>query len=305
LSKKFRPVYHETARKGILRERVDQARSRLASCTLCPRKCGVDRLAGKTGICRTGRKALVSSFDSHFGEEAPLVGRKGSGTIFFTWCNLGCVFCQNDDISRLGYGEEVSDSALAGIMIRLQRAGCHNINFVTPSHVVPQILSAVEKGVEMGLDVPLIYNSSGYDSVDALRLLDGIIDIYMPDFKFWEADVAEMTCSAGDYPETARNAILEMYRQVGDFKIDSGGIARSGLLVRHLVLPGGLSGTREIVRFIAERVSPETYVNIMSQYRPCGRASEIPALSVALSDAEYKSAVAEAREAGLTRIDPL
>jgi putative pyruvate formate lyase activating enzyme len=190
-------------------------------------------------------------------------------------------------------------------MLRLQRSGCHNINLVTPSHVVPQILSAIEKGVEKGLEIPIIYNSSGYDSVDTLRLLDGVIDIYMPDFKFWEPRVAAMTCNAEDYPEIARNAILEMHRQVGDFETDPEGIARRGLLVRHLVLPGGLSGTREVVRFIAERVSPDTYVNVMSQYRPCGRAHEIPALSVPISEAEYKSALAEAREAGLTRIDPL
>jgi putative pyruvate formate lyase activating enzyme len=265
--------------------------------------CGVDRLSGETGICRSGRRAFVSSYNAHFGEEAPLVGANGSGTIFFTHCNLLCLFCQNFEISHEGIGEDVSDEQLAGIMLALQRQGCHNINFVTPSHVVPQIMAALELAVPAGLKVPLVYNSGGYDRIETLRLLDGVIDIYMPDFKFWDADVARDACNAPDYPETARQALLEMHRQVGDLELDDRGIARRGLLVRHLVMPGGLAGTREVMRFIAQKVSPRTYVNVMSQYRPCGRAHEVSGLEAALSADEYRWAVREAIAEGITRLD--
>jgi putative pyruvate formate lyase activating enzyme len=275
----------------------------MASCTLCPRLCRVDRLAGETGICRTGRRASVSSFNAHFGEEAPLVGANGSGTIFFTHCNLLCLFCQNFEISHEGIGEEASDEQLAAVMLALQRQGCHNINFVTPSHVVPQILAALELAVPAGLNVPLVYNSGGYDRVETLGLLDGVIDIYMPDFKFWDPAVAQQACDAPDYPEVARQALLEMHRQVGDLELDERGIARRGLLVRHLVMPGGLAGTAQIMRFIAREVSPQTYVNVMSQYRPCGRAHEVPGLGAALSADEYRRAVRETIAEGITRLD--
>jgi putative pyruvate formate lyase activating enzyme len=299
----FEPAYIQAHQSGLLRRNLAEARARLSSCTLCPRMCRVDRLSGATGVCRTGRRALVSSFNAHFGEEAPLVGTNGSGTIFFTNCNLLCLFCQNFEISHEGIGERATDEQLAGMMLALQRQGCHNINFVTPSHVVPQILAALELAVPAGLNVPLVFNSGGYDRIDTLRLLDGVIDIYMPDFKFWDPEVARKACNAADYPETARRALLEMHRQVGDLVLDDRGIARRGLLVRHLVMPGGLAGTPEVMRFIAREVSPRTYVNVMSQYRPCGRADEVPGLEAALSADEYRRAMRETIAEGITRLD--
>jgi len=275
----FQSAYIRTAESGLLKQKIHAARNILKSCTLCPRKCKVNRLAGETGVCKTGKNAWVSSFGPHFGEERPLVGHSGSGTIFFTHCNLLCIFCQNYDISHEGDGLEVSDETIAKMMMSLQNSGCHNINFVTPSHVVPQILSAVEIAIGYGLSVPLIYNTGAYDNVETLRLLDGVMDIYMPDFKFWEPAVAHAACNAEDYPEIARLAVKEMHRQVGDLTMDDSGIARRGLLVRHLVMPEGLAGTRNVIRFIAAEISPHTYVNIMSQYRPCGRANEIHALN--------------------------
>ena len=299
----FEPAYIQTFEKGLLREKIQKAYDLLKSCVLCPRKCGVDRLSGETGTCKTGRRAWVSSFAPHFGEEAPLVGNGGSGTIFFTHCNLLCLFCQNFDISHRGCGQEVSGEQLAAIMLDLQNQGCHNINFVTPSHVVPQILCAVEIAVQRGLYVPLVFNSGGYDRVPTLKLLEGVFDIYMPDFKFWDPQVAEDTCQARDYPEVARKALLEMHRQVGDLELNEDGIAQRGLLIRHLVLPGGLAGTRAIMRFIVQRLSPDSYVNIMSQYRPCGRAAEIPALNSHLSAKDYQVAVQAAKEEGVKRLD--
>ena len=299
----FEPAYIQAHQSGLLRRNLAEANARMSSCTLCPRMCRVDRLSGATGVCRTGRRALVSSFNAHFGEEAPLVGTNGSGTVFFTHCNLLCLFCQNFEISHEGIGEEVSDEQIAGIMVALQRQGCHNINFVTPSHVVPQILAALELAVPAGLNVPLVFNSGGYDRIETLRLLDGVIDIYMPDFKFWDPEVARNACNAADYPEAARQALLEMHRQVGDLELDDRGIARRGLLVRHLVMPGGLAGTREVMRFIAREVSPRTYVNVMSQYRPCGRADEVLGMAAALSADEYRRAVHEAIAEGITRLD--
>jgi putative pyruvate formate lyase activating enzyme len=263
----------------------------------------VNRLSGETGVCKTGRLASVSSFNAHFGKEAPLVGEHGSGTIFFAHCNLLCLFCQNFEISHQGIGREVTDERLAGMMLGLQRLGCHNINFVTPSHVVPQILAALEIAAARGLNVPLVFNSGGYDLPETLAILDGVIDIYMPDFKFWDPEIARSTCEAPDYPEAARQALVEMHRQVGDLEIGEDGIARRGLLVRHLVMPAGMAGTRQVMRFIARRISPRTYVNVMSQYRPCGRAHEVAGLETALSPAEYRRAVEEAAEEGITRLD--
>ncbi|MBA7511654.1 hypothetical protein ES705_03650 [subsurface metagenome] len=298
-----RPIYLRTFREGLFREKIQQLRSSLSACNLCPRNCGVDRLNNELGICNTGEKARVSSYSPHFGEESPLVGIRGSGTIFFTFCNLLCNFCQNYDISHEGMGKEISDDEFADIMLYLQDTGCHNINFVTPSHVVPQILSALEVAITKGLRIPLVYNSGGYDNMETIKILEGIIDIYMPDFKFWEPEVAEQTCKAKDYPEMARESVKEMHRQVGDLIINDDGVAARGLLIRHLVLPNGLAGTRAIMRFIAQNLSKNTYVNIMAQYRPCGEAYSNKNLSRSITMAEYDEAIRIAGEEGITRLD--
>lgn len=300
---KFKPACIQTVKDGLLLKKIHTARTILTNCVLCPRKCNVNRIAEDKGICKTGQFAVVSSIHPHFGEEAPLVGTNGSGTIFFTHCNLMCNFCQNYDISHQGLGREVTDEELADMMITLQVQGCHNINFVTPSHVVPQILSALEVAINKGLMIPLVYNSGGYDDVKTLQLLDGVIDIYMPDFKFWDSPIADATCSAANYPEIARNALAEMHRQVGDLVIDASGVAQKGLLVRHLVLPDNLAGTRSIMKFLHDTISPNTYVNIMSQYRPCGRAHEVEGLSRPLSAEEFRAARKMAKEEGTTRLD--
>jgi len=276
----------------------------MRACTLCPRQCRIDRLSQQqAGTCKTKDKAWVASFQAHFGEEAPLVGNQGSGTIFFTHCNLLCNFCQNFDISHEGIGQAVTDHQLADMMLALQQAGCHNINFVTPSHVVPQILSALAVACERGLRIPLVYNSGGYDCVETLQLLDQIIDIYMPDFKFWDASIAKMTCQAADYPKIAQAALQEMHRQVGDLVMNAQGIAQRGLLVRHLVMPEGLAGTLPVMQFIAEKISPNTYVNIMPQYRPCGDLTTTPQLQRAVMRSEFKQALEEAKQTGIVRLD--
>lgn len=297
------PAYIQTKQRGELTQRIQVVREMLRDCTLCPRRCHVNRLENQTGVCNTGEHAIVASYTAHFGEEAPLVGQGGSGTIFFTYCNLTCNFCQNYDISHEGAGHNVSDEQLSAMMLTLQQQGCENINVVTPSHVVPQILSALSLAIDKGLRVPLVYNTGGYDSIETLGLLDGIFDIYMPDFKFWSAEVARNTCNAPDYSEIARNAIREMHRQVGDLRIDARGIAQRGLLVRHLVMPNALAGTREVMRFLAGEISPGTYVNIMAQYRPCGQAASIPELSRRITAEEYETALQEARNEGITRRD--
>jgi putative pyruvate formate lyase activating enzyme len=297
------PSYVQALKQSSLRTKADQAKAALSCCTLCPRRCRVNRSDGETGYCRTGVRARVASYNAHFGEEAPLVGHYGSGTIFFSHCNLLCNFRQNFEISHGGEGEEVTDRQLADIMLNLQGAGCHNINFVTPSHVIPQILEALVLAADEGLRIPLVYNSGGYDQVVSLHLLDGIVDIYMPDFKFWDSSIATQTCDAPDYPEVARAALLEMHRQVGDLVIGPNGLATRGLLVRHLVLPQNLAGTRLVMRFIATRISTNTYVNIMPQYRPCGRAFTIPALSSTPTAKEFERALREAEEEGITRLD--
>jgi putative pyruvate formate lyase activating enzyme len=299
----WEPVYLKTHRLGLLTAKIAAAYDILSQCNLCPRNCLVDRHHGERGVCRTGDQPVVSSYSPHFGEEDPLVGQHGSGTIFLTHCNLYCIFCQNYEISHGGEGEEVSIPDLAAMMLLLQKRGCHNINFVTPSHQVYQILAALPQAIEGGLHVPLVYNTGGYDAVETLRLLDGVVDIYMPDLKFWDSQIAKDLCQAEDYPEIARQALKEMHRQVGDLAMDEAGVAQRGLLVRHLVLPDGLAGTREIMKFLAREVSPDTYVNVMGQYRPCGRASEHPALRKFLTGPEHEQAQQMAREAGLTRLD--
>ncbi len=299
----FRPAYLAAAAAGILRQRVEEARRRLACCELCPRRCRVDRLAGRTGVCRTGERAVVASCRAHFGEEAPLVGRGGSGTIFFTHCSLGCHFCQNWDISHDGVGRDCPDEELAAIMLALQDRGCHNINLVTPTHVVPQILGAVELAAGRGPRLPLVYNTGGYDLVETLRLLDGIVDIYLPDLKFLDPAVAAVSCQAPDYPEAARQAVREMHRQVGGLVVGADGLARRGLLVRHLVLPGGLAGTREVMRFLAREISGDTYVNLMFQYHPAGEAGGDPVWGRRPTMEEFAAAVRETAEEGISRLD--
>ena len=289
--------------QGKLAGRIAEARERLSPCRVCPRLCKVDRLSNEKGICRTGAKAAVSSYAPHFGEESPLVGSGGSGTIFLTNCNLLCVFCQNYEISHLGQGVETEEGQLSSMMMSLQRQGCHNINFVTPSHVVPQIIAALPKAIEKGLTVPLVYNSSGYDSLETLKLLEGIVDIYMPDFKFWTKASGKRYAKAPDYSEVAQEAILEMHRQVGDLVLDDEGLAVKGLLVRHLVMPGCLEETREILRFLAQEISVDTYVNVMDQYRPCGEAKQCPPIDRRLTNDEYQAALKMAKNAGLHRLD--
>jgi putative pyruvate formate lyase activating enzyme len=299
----FEAAYLGAHRGGLFPERIEKAFSLLESCTLCPRACRVNRLKGELGTCRAGSIPEVSSYSPHFGEERPLVGLRGSGTIFLTHCNLRCSFCQNYSISHLGKGREVAFDRLARMMMELQDLGCHNINFVTPTHYVPQILKALPEAIDLGLRVPLVYNSSGYDSVAALELLDGIIDIYMPDFKFARSGPAQEYCEATDYPDVARSAIKEMHRQVGDLVLDERGIARRGLLVRHLVLPGGLAGTDEVVRFLASEISANTYLNIMDQYFPHGDIRPRSLLGRRITGKEYEEALELARAAGLTRLD--
>jgi putative pyruvate formate lyase activating enzyme len=296
------PAYVELHRNGELEQRAKAAERLLEPCRVCPRECLAQRLQGETGVCGVADRAMVSSYGPHFGEERPLVGFGGSGTIFLAHCNLCCVFCQNYEISQQDEGRIVSARELAGMMLDLQRMGCHNINFVTPTHQVPQILRALPIAIEGGLQVPLVYNCGGYESLETLRLLDGVFDIYMPDFKYADADVAKQFSNAENYPEVARAAFREMHRQVGDLTLDRRGIARRGLLVRHLILPSNLAGTGEVVRFLAE-LSEDMYVNIMDQYRPCYRAHEYPPLARRPARAELEEALRLARAAGLHRLD--
>jgi len=303
-----KPFYSELHQKGALRQRISDAWKSLEHCTVCPRRCGVNRLAGELGLCRIGSKARVAGFGAHFGEESPLVGRNGSGAIFFEGCSLLCVFCQNYDISHIdtqgdASPQAIDDQELASIMINLQTQGCHNINLVTPTHVVPQILSALPFAIDQGLSLPLVYNSGGYDSLETLRLLDGVIDIYMPDCKFWNPETAALYTKAEDYPEVMKMALKEMHRQVGDLVVDEDGLARRGLLVRHLVMPGHLEETKGVLEFLADEISKETYVNIMDQYRPCHRAFQFERINRPLDAEEYDQALSLAGHFGLHRLD--
>lgn len=305
---KNEPFYLERHRDGTLRERIAAARGLLEHCTVCPHECGVNRLEGELGVCRIGARARVASFGPHFGEESPLVGERGSGTIFFEGCSLLCVFCQNFDISHIDQQGDVSpqavdDGQLADIMLNLQEQGCHNINLVTPTHVVPQVLAALPAAIERGLRLPIVYNSGGYDRPVTLRLLEGVVDIYMPDCKFWKEETAALYTRAENYPRVMREAVREMHRQVGDLVLDEEGIAVRGLLVRHLVMPGHLDETREILAFLARDISPRTYVNVMDQYRPCHKAFQYEKINRPLRAEEYEQALAMARECGLSRLD--
>jgi len=289
---------------GELEQRLIRAADLLSSCTLCPRRCAVNRHNGETGVCGTADQAVVASYNPHFGEEAPLVGNTGSGTIFFAGCSLKCCFCQNYDISHhASDGVAVDPVRLAAIMLDLQQRGCCNINFVTPTHVVPQIIAALPLAYENGLKLPLVYNSSGYETIETLGLLDGIIDIYMPDIKFWANTSAQTYADAADYPGIVRQAVKEMHGQVGDLETDTGGIATRGLLVRHLLMPGGIDETEQILGFIAAEISKSTYVNIMDQYRPCGNALQHEELRQTIEPGHNERAIALAKQAGLTRLD--
>jgi putative pyruvate formate lyase activating enzyme len=303
----FEPAYLATYETGRLAEKVDEALEALHRCRICPRDCDVDRLADERALCKTGRFAQVSSAFPHFGEEDCLRGWRGSGTIFFSQCNLRCVFCQNFDISWQGAGRELTGEQLGGLMIGLQEAGCHNINFVTPEHVVPQVLEGLLHAVRRGLHLPLVYNTSAFDSQDSIELMDGVVDIYMPDLKFHDPAQARRFALTGSYPAHARRAIRAMHAQVGDLVFDEDGLALRGVLVRHLVMPGDIAGTQESMRFLAEDLSPSTYVNIMDQFRPAGlvvsRPGRYPEISRGVHPREVARAFSLARAAGLHRFD--
>jgi putative pyruvate formate lyase activating enzyme len=286
---------HDRARRGLalLEDR----------CRVCPRLCKVDRLSDQAGLCRVGRLAVVASHFPHFGEEDCLRGERGSGTIFFSGCNLRCVFCQNHDISWQLQGERVAPARLARMMLELQELGCHNINWVTPEHVVPQILEALPLAVNAGLRLPTVYNTSAYDSPESLELMEGVVDVYMPDFKLWSSERSRRYLAKRDYAEVARHSVREMQRQVGDLVMGEDGMARRGLLVRHLVMPGLLDETEAILRFIATELGPGTYVNLMAQYYPAGRTSEFPEIDRHLYRSEFERALELADELGLRRLD--
>jgi len=296
----FTPSYIHLYETGELANRVTEAHEMLRECKLCARECGVNRLEGEKGFCKSGKLAIISSAGPHFGEEPPLVGSHGSGTIFLTNCNLGCVFCQNYDISHLGDGKEVDSAYLARAMLSLQSMGCHNINFVTPTHYVPQILDALLIAVKECLNVPLVYNCGGYESLKTLKLLDGVFDIYMPDIKYSDNSTAEKYSKAPGYFDVVTEAISEMHRQVGDLVINEHGIAEKGLLVRHLVLPNNLAGTEKVIEYIS-RLSKNTYLNIMAQYRPQYKASSYPELNRRVTSEEYANVILLAERAELTR----
>ena len=299
----MKPGYIELLENGELHQRIAVAAKRMKRCTICPRNCRVNRISGTLGVCGVGRFAPVSSYGPHFGEEHPLVGQHGSGTIFFASCNLLCIFCQNYEISRFNEAEarHVSAVELAAIMIQLQQQGCHNINMVTPSHVVPHILEALPEAIKGGLKIPLVYNSSGYDSIETLELLEGVVDIYMPDFKFWHDGTAEQYTDVSDYAAITKKAVKTMFNQVGDLCTDENGIAVRGLLIRHLVMPDHVEETGKILSFIAEEISPHCHVNIMDQYRPCATAP--PPIDRGLKSSEYKKALAYAGETGLIQLN--
>lgn len=283
-------------------EKIEQGKRYLENCQVCPRQCGVNRLEEELGECRSGYEPVISSYFPHFGEEAPLVGQKGSGTIFIGGCNLRCLYCQNYETSHLLEGQPVGITRLAEIMLTLQENGCHNVNIVTPSHIVPQLIEALFLAVQGGLTIPLVYNSGGYDSMESLRLLDGIVDLYMPDFKFFSDTLAQRYTAVSDYATIIKHAIKEMHRQVGDLVIE-GGLAKKGLLVRHLVMPGMQQDSQKILQFLATEISTKTYLNIMPQYRPAGEAHRHEEINRPLNYSEFLEALGIAKELGFTRLD--
>ncbi len=294
-------VYLETYESGVLDERIEKLEAILNECKLCPRECGVNRNKGEKGYCKSDKHLMVSSVQPHFGEEDVLVGTHGSGTIFLTNCNLRCIYCQNYDISHLGYGQRMTVEELAFSMLSLQKRGCHNVNFVTPTHYTPQIVKALKIAIEKGLRIPIVYNCGGYEAKSTIELLDGIVDIYMPDIKYSDAENAKKYSNAPDYFDRCKEAVKEMHRQVGDLKVDESGIAYRGLLIRHLVLPNGIAGSAEVLKFVATEISKESYVNIMMQYRPMYKAHEYKELNRGIKMSEYREAIDIAREWGLHR----
>lgn len=302
---RFEAAYRTLHRTGELRQRAEALRARMEHCELCPRKCGVNRLEGARGFCRSpGATLMVSSAHPHFGEEKPLVGNGGSGTVFFTHCGMRCVFCQNWDISHLGRGKERSEEELATMMLDLQQRGCHNINLVTPTHYSASIVKALDIAAGRGLQVPIVYNTCGWERLEILKLLDGVVDIYLPDFKYWDPDISsKYSAGADDYPGVTRQAILEMNRQVGVAEPAADGIMERGLIIRHLVMPNNQGGSDKIMEWIAAHLPPATYVNIMAQYTPLYKAFDFPEISRRITPEEYRAVVEVAENAGLTNLD--
>jgi putative pyruvate formate lyase activating enzyme len=298
----FIPNYLKTYQQGKLEPKIEQLNGILSCCTLCPRQCRVNRREDKRGFCGAGKDLRVSSVFAHFGEESCLVGRRGSGTIFFSYCNLKCIFCQNYEISHLAEGNIITSEKLAAYMLRLQELGCHNINLVTPTHFIPKILEGLLLAIKQGLNIPLVYNCGGYESGEVIDILEGVADIYMPDAKFSSPEASRQFCGVDNYFSNLKIVIKKMYQQVGDLVVDDG-IAQRGLLVRHLVLPEGLAGTREIMGFIAHQISGQTYINIMAQYHPCGEAYQFARIDRYITQPEYMKAIRIARSFGLSRFD--
>jgi len=301
----FEPAYLKLYKTGALKKRAEELWAIMESCRLCPRRCGVNRLNGRSGFCRApGATLVISSFHAHFGEERPLVGDGGSGTIFLTHCNLRCVFCQNWAISHLGRGAEAKIDEFAGMMLQLQRDGCHNINLVTPTHYSPHILKALDVAAGKGLRLPIVYNTSGWERLEILALLDGVVDIYLPDFKYWDSDMsAKFSAGADSYSEIAKAAILEMHRQVGVAKPTQAGVMQRGLMIRHLVMPNNIGGSEKIMEWIAQNLPKDTYVNIMAQYTPAHKAYDYPEISRRITGEEYQKVVQRAKDMGLTNLD--
>jgi len=303
--KAWHPAYEKLENEGKLAQRIEQAYAILEDCQLCPRRCGVNRKKGEKGFCRGPYRPVIFSAQPHFGEEVSLVGKNGSGTIFFSNCNLRCIFCQNWPISHEGKGKELTDEDLANMMIHLQKIGCHNINLVTPTHVMPNILNATRIALKKGLRLPLVYNTSGYERLEILKILDGVVDIYMPDMKYMDADQAEKYSSgASNYPEVTKRAIIEMNRQVGELKVNKRGIATRGLIIRHLVMPNRVAGTEKLLRWVAKTLPKSTYVNIMAQYHVDYKAFDYPKIARGITVQEFLEAMEWAENFGLTNLDP-
>ncbi len=305
LGQRWYPAYEKLEQDSKLAHRIEQAYSLFEQCELCPRRCGVNRLNGERGFCRAPANVMVYTANPHFGEEISLTGKQGSGTIFFSNCNLRCVFCQNWPIAHEGHGKEIQDEDLADMMIHIQDIGCHNINLVTPTHVMPNIVSATRMALKKGLRIPLVYNTSGYERVEMLKILDGIVDIYLPDMKFMDGKEAGLYLGgAADYPEAAKKAIIEMHRQVGEHKVDSRGIATRGLMIRHLVMPNRVAGTKSFIQWVAQNLPKSTYVNIMPQYHVAYKAFDYPQIWRRINTREFLEAMRWAEESGLTNLDP-